>query len=168
MVTKYFAKPILDGRFWILEEDGRKLGTICKQEDRRYMFSCDTGTMIFDNQVQLQSRFDGSWMWGSTLDDIEDFPKVLKEVSVYDYPSKFKAYNQIFDVQKKLPLFTKSKKSKSLYCAGYYIIHFDKGWVKSFCPKLMTIERYQFQGPFKNKIEMKNALGQQNGKNRTN
>ena len=31
MVTKYFAKPILDGRFWILEQDGRKLGTICKQ-----------------------------------------------------------------------------------------------------------------------------------------
>ena len=55
MVTKYFAKPILDGRFWILEQDGRKLGTICKQEDRRYMFSCDTGTMIFDNQRQLQA-----------------------------------------------------------------------------------------------------------------
>ena len=105
MVTKYFAKPILDGRFWILEEDGRKLGTICKQEDRRYMFSCDTGTMIFDNQRQLQSKFNGSWMWGSTLDDIEESPKVLKEVSVYDYPSKFKAYNQIFDVQKKLTIF---------------------------------------------------------------
>ena len=32
MVTKYYAKPILENRFWILEEDGRKLGTICRQE----------------------------------------------------------------------------------------------------------------------------------------
>ena len=162
MVTKYFAKPILDGRFWILEEDGRKLGTICKQEDRRYMFSCDTGTMIFDNQRQLQSKFNGSWMWGSTLDDIEESPKVLKEVSVYDYPSKFKAYNQIFDVQKKLPLFTKSKKSKSLYCAGYYIIKFEKGWVRSFCPKMLTLDRYPFKGPFRTQLEMKQELANAN------
>ena len=126
------------------------------------MFSCDTGTMIFDNQRQLQSKFNGSWMWGSTLDDIEESPKVLKEVSVYDYPSKFKAYNQIFDVQKKLPLFTKSKKSKSLYCAGYYIIKFEKGWVRSFCPKMLTLDRYPFKGPFRTQLEMKQELANAN------
>ena len=42
-------------------------------------------------------------------------------------------------------LFTKSKKSKSLYCAGYYIIKFDKGWVRSFCPKLVTLESYDYK-----------------------
>ena len=73
-------------------------------------------------------------------------------------------YNVLYDVKKSLPLFTKSIKSKSLYCAGYYIIHFDKGWVKSFCPKLITLEKYDFCGPFKNKIEMKDALGKANAK----
>ena len=102
MSTRYFAKPILDGRFWILEEDGRKLGTICKQEDRRYMFSCDTGTMIFDNQKQLQNKFNGSWMWGSTLEKGTDIKPIVKEVSVYDYPSKFKAFNQIFEMKDKM------------------------------------------------------------------
>ena len=48
----------------------------------------------------------------------------------------------MYNVQKKLPLLQKSKKSKSLYCAGYYyIIKFDKGWVRSFCPKLVTLEK---------------------------
>jgi hypothetical protein len=61
-------------------------------------------------------------------------------------------------------LFTKSNKSKSLYCAGYYIIGFDKGWVKSFCPKLITIERYQFKGPFKTDLEMRQALSIENAK----
>ena len=162
MVTKYYAKPILENRFWILEEDGRKLGTICRQEDRRYMFSCDTGTMIFDNQRQLQSKFNGSWMWGSTLEPTEETTPVVKEISVYDYPSKFKAFNQIFDVQKKLPLFTKSKKSKSLYCAGYYIIKFEKGWVRSFCPKLVTIENYESKGPFRTEIVMRQELSRAN------
>ena len=36
MTNKFFAKPILENRFWILESDGKKVGTICRQEDRRY------------------------------------------------------------------------------------------------------------------------------------
>ena len=33
---KLYAKIILENRFWILESNGEKIGTICKQEDRRY------------------------------------------------------------------------------------------------------------------------------------
>ena len=69
-----------------------------------------------------------------------------------------------YDVKNRLPLFTKSFKSKSLYCAGYYIIKFDKGWVKSFCPKLVTLETYDYKGPFKQKLEMREALGKANAK----
>jgi hypothetical protein len=64
----------------------------------------------------------------------------------------------MYNVKKKLPLFAKSDKSKSQYCAGYYVIKFRKGWVKSFCPKLITLERYPFQGPFKTESEMKSTL----------
>ena len=56
MTNKFFAKPILENRFWILESDGEKVGTICRQEDRRYMFSCSDGTRIFDTQQQLQKN----------------------------------------------------------------------------------------------------------------
>jgi hypothetical protein len=83
---------------------------------------------------------------------------------VYNFPTSCVPYNSLYDVKNKLPLFTKSNKSKSLYCAGYYIIHFDKGWVKSFCPKLITIERYDFKGPFKTDIEMRQALSIENAK----
>ena len=70
----------------------------------------------------------------------------------------------MWDLKKKLPLFTKSEKSKSVYCAGYYIIKFNKGWVKSFCPKLITIERYDYKGPFKTEIEMRQQLSIENAK----
>ena len=161
MTTKFFAKPILENRFWILESDGQKVGTICRQEDRRYMFSCSDGTRIFDNQQQLQKNFSGDWMWGSTVSAPVEV-KENEDNTVYDYPSKFKPYNMVFDVKKKLPLFNKSKKSKSLYCAGYYIIQFEKGWVRSYCPKLLTLESYPFKGPFRTSLEMKTELSNAN------
>jgi hypothetical protein len=64
----------------------------------------------------------------------------------------------VYNVRKKLPLFAKSDKSKSQYCAGYYVIKFRKGWVKSLCPKLITLERNNYYGPFKTENEMKIVL----------
>ena len=160
MTNKLYAKPILENRFWILESDGKKVGTICKQEDRRYMFSCESGTRIFDNVDALEKGFTGDWMWGTSLSAAG--PVESEKNDVYDYPSKFVPYNMVFDVKRKLPLFNKSKKSKSLYCAGYYIIKFEKGWVRSYCPKLLTLERYPFKGPFRTILEMKTELANAN------
>lgn len=161
MTNKFYAKPILENRFWILESDGEKVGTICRQEDRRYMFSCSDGTRIFDTQQQLQKNFNGEWMWGSSISAPKE-EKENEDNSVYDYPSKFKPYNMVFDVKRKLPLFNKSKKSKSLYCAGYYVIQFEKGWVRSYCPKLLTLDSYPFKGPFRTSLEMKTELSNAN------
>lgn len=151
------AKPILDGKFWILESEGIKLGTLCRQEDHRYMFSCATGTKMFDTEQQLRQEFKGDWLWGNTTVTVSQ-ESTADINTVYGYPTKFEPCNPVFDVQKKLPLFTKSKKSKSLYCAGYYIIKFEKGWVKSFCPKKITLERYPYRGPFKTEMEMKQVM----------
>ena len=77
---------------------------------------------------------------------------------IYGYPTSSSPYEPVYNVKKKLPLFAKSAKSKSQYCAGHYVIQFRKGWVKSFCPKLITLERYPFIGPFKTEVEMKAVL----------
>ena len=89
----------------------------------------------------------------------EDIP-----LFVYEYPCNSRPYNPIYNVKKKLPIYSKSSKSKSLYCAGHYVIKFRKGWVKSFCPKLITLNRYPFQGPFMTKEQMSEALKAANGK----
>lgn len=159
------AKTMLVNKFWILESAGSKVGTLCRQEDNRYMLSTRAGTKMFDTERQLIDEFHGAWSWGNDLIRIEQEQKQkhTHDVNfVYGYPCKFQPCNPIFDVQKKLPLFTKSKKSKSLYCAGYYIIKFEKGWVKSFCPKLLTIDRYDNKGPFKTLLEMKQELSSAN------
>jgi hypothetical protein len=153
------AKPILKDRFWIVENNGERIGTL-SWNDERYMFSNPAETCFFDNKRQMKKKFGVDIVWS---DGSESTPNILpKDFTVHGYPTSVVPYNSMYDVKRKLPLFTKSEKSKSLYCAGYYIIRFDKGWVKSFCPKLITVERYENRGPFKSDLEMRQELSRVN------
>jgi hypothetical protein len=153
---KINAKEILKDKFWIVEDEGVRVGTLSIAEDT-FMFSDKEGTHFF-NEKQLKKKLGKEVSW-QHLEIKESYTK-----EVHNYPTSCVPYNPMFDVKRKLPLFTKSAKSKSVYCAGYYIIRFDKGWVKSFCPKLITVERYDYQGPFKTEIEMRQKLSIANAK----
>jgi len=152
------AKPVLKDKFWIVENDSNeRIGTMAWNDDR-YLFSSGVETCFFDSKNDMKSKFGTEIIWTdlskepvASLDETPDF-------IVHGFPTSVSPHNTMYDVQRKLPLFTKSDKSKSAYCAGYYIIEFEKGWVKSFCPKLITIERYNFKGPFKTEMEMRSEL----------
>tara|TARA_B100000424_G_scaffold253660_1_gene231017 strand:- start:3830 stop:4297 length:468 start_codon:yes stop_codon:yes gene_type:complete len=146
------ANTVLKNKFWIVEDNGKKVGTLSYSDDR-YLYSCNNETCFFDNQKQISKKL-GTILWD------DEVPKKITSIEkiVHGFPTSVEPHNTMYDVQRKLPLFTKSSKSNSLYCAGYYIIHFDKGWVKSFCPKLVTVERYEFKGPFKTDVEMRQEL----------
>ena len=153
-MTDIHAKPIIKDKFWIVEENGLKVATLRKNEDNRFVMSNETGIQIYDTKESLTREFGKNFF----------VVKIVKEADnaepneVHGYPTSTSPHNAMFDIKRKLPLFTKSSDSKSLYCAGYYCIKFDKGWVKSFCPKKITLERYPFKGPFKTELEMKQVL----------
>jgi hypothetical protein len=149
------AKPVLENKFWIIEEEGIRVGTLSISDDRYVLSSKSGGVRFFDNKRQLEKSL-GKNVFEKTI--TSKLTEVAKEKEVYGYPCEYTPYNILYDVKRKLPLFTKSEKSKSLYCAGYYIIRFDKGWVQSHCPKLITLERYEYKGPFKSDLEMKQEL----------
>jgi hypothetical protein len=151
------AKEIVKDKFWIVEDEGERIGTLSLSDDQ-YMLSNKEGTKFFKNAVHLQKTFNKKINWT----DLEISESFAKEVN--GFPTNCKPFNSMYDVKRKLPLYTKSEKSKSLYCAGYYTIRFEKGWVKSFCPKLITCERYDYQGPFKTDIEMRQALSKANAR----
>jgi hypothetical protein len=154
-MTEIHAKPIVDGKFWIVEENGTKIATLHKKENNKYMLSSTNGEMMFNKKQDLTKQFGEGFFLTSKKIKVTGNPEVLE---CHGYPTSSKPFNAMYDVRRKLPLFTKSNASKSLYCAGHYIIKFDKGWVKSFCPKAITIERYPSKGPFKNELEMKQVL----------
>jgi hypothetical protein len=153
------AKSVLKNKFWIMEDNGVKIGTLHKNDDdQKYMYTCDTGTTFYETEKDLKTAL-GNITW-SVGDISKDKSNKVKEL--YGYPTSSIPYNTMYDVQRRLPLFTKSAKSKSVYCAGYYIIRFDKGWVRSFCPKSVTIEKYPFKGPFKTELTMRTELSNAN------
>jgi hypothetical protein len=153
-MTEIYAKPIVEGKFWIVEQAGEKIGTLHKKENNKFILSSKDGHSFFGKKEELTKAF-GKDFFSSSIKTTITHEEVR---DIYGYPTSCYPHNPMFNVQKKLPLFTKSPDSKSLYCAGYYIIRFDKGWVKSFCPKLITVERYENRGPFKTELEMKQVL----------
>ena len=153
-MTEIHAKPIVDGKFWIVEKDGNKIATLHKKENNKFVLSSTSGEVMFNKKQDLTKQFGEQFFISN--------PKVkvtqLAPNDCHGFPTSVKPYNSMYDVRNKLPLFTKSNASKSLYCAGYYVIKFNKGWVKSFCPKVITLERNEFKGPFKTEFEMKQVL----------
>lgn len=154
-MTEIHAKPIVDGKFWIVEQDGEKIATLHKKENNKFILSSSNGEIMFNKKEDLTKEFGKGFFLTSEKVKVTTTEEIKE---CHGYPTSCKPFNAMYDVQRKLPLFTKSNQSRSLYCAGYYIIKFDKGWVKSFCPKAITIERYPFKGPFKTELEMKAVL----------
>lgn len=152
-MTELIAKTILKNKYWIVEKEGAKIATIQAiddggfvyvQENKREKFSTiklltKAHNLIFDNNYKKEKG-------------------LVEQHNVHGYPVSNKPWNVLWDVKHQFPVYTKTSKSKSFYCAGYYIIKFNNGWVKSYCPKFITLNRYQFQGPFKTKDEMNEAL----------
>lgn len=58
-----------------------------------------------------------------------------------------------------LPIYSKGGDTK--YVAGYFGIKYIK-WAPSFCPKLSTLEQYEYIGPFKTRLEMLNEINLKN------
>ena len=149
------VKTLIPNKCWLIEQQGEKIGTLQKEKS--------TYSVLQNGQkYEIGNAKDVKEQLGIELPVDVKTKKVVKTTetsnTVYDFPCSSKPYNPLYNVRKKLPIYAKSTKSKSQYCAGYYVIKFRKGWVKSFCPKLITLERYPFEGPFRTEQEMRQQL----------
>lgn len=162
MKTK--VKVLVANQIWMIEQQGKKIGTLSK-EKRGYAFFKKGSRLPLENLSAVKQKF-GSDLFSNVSYDFSSKRKNVNDKTIYDYPCSSQPFNPVYNVKKKLPIFAKSGKSKSLYCAGYYIIKFRKRWVSSFCPKMITLDRYPYMGPYKTETDMKAVLKQVN-KNET-
>lgn len=153
-----YSKVLVPNKEWLIETNEGKIGSIAKSK-KGYSFLQKGKKVSFNDLKEIKQEFGEDIL----KKDLVVPPKLdLQSYTIYDYPCSSRPHEPVFNLRKKLPLFTKSNKSKSQYCAGYYIIKFRKGWTRSFCPKLITLERYPYQGPFKTDGDMKNFLNKIN------
>ena len=150
------AKEVMPNKFWILENsEGKRTGTMSLATDP------PNGIKVNINNVERVYADINQACWDLAINVEESKVEeqvATQEESVLGYPIKCAAFNPIWDIKRKLPVFTKTEKSRTLHAAGYYIIEFDTGWVQSFCPKVSTLDANHYEGPFKDKLEMRGRL----------
>jgi hypothetical protein len=56
-MTELHAKPIIEGKFWIVEQDGEKFGTLRKNDDNRFVLSNALGVKIYETKIELTREF---------------------------------------------------------------------------------------------------------------
>jgi hypothetical protein len=147
MIVEKIATPVVKNKFWVVEEQGRRVATIQAREDGSIVYVHDEEREYFPSVNVLKKKY--NIKFGSTTKS-----KKTTSDEVYGYPVTGKSYNQVYDVVRKLPVYSKSPKSKSLHCAGYYLIKFNDTWTASYCPKNITLNRYKFLGPFRTEKEI--------------
>jgi hypothetical protein len=152
------AKILIPNKEWILTSDNVKLGSVAKNK-KGFSFFKKGKKVNFRDLTDIEEQIGIKISSTEASKPIELFDT---EYTIYDFPCGTKPYSPVFNIKKKLPLFYVSSKSKSQRCAGHYIIKFNKRWVKSFCPKLITLERYPYYGPYKTESEIKHLLHEMN------
>lgn len=146
------AKPVLEDKFWIVERDGEKVGTI-RNNELGVTFTVGKDNKRFETVEDVLQTY--SIQFGDKQDSVAE----SQEFEVHGFACKTKPYNAVMDLKRKLPLYTKTENSQSFFCAGYYVVHWEDGsHSPSYCPKLITLQRYEYEGPFKTRIEMQEVL----------
>lgn len=142
------AIPIVKNKFWLVtSNDGNKVGSV-KSSDRGLTYMHDNEEERFATIKLLKDKYDISFETYKSSKNVED------QHEVYGYSTgNYKPYNPLWHVQLGVPVFTKEEKSRSFYCAGYYLVKERKKTKLHFCPKIILLERNEFEGPFKTTIE---------------
>lgn len=140
------AKPVIKNKYWIVEDDGRKIGTIQAAQD---------GVVLVQDNRRLKYPSIKILGTAHNIRFVAGQKKKTRSVdSVYEYPCRGVPYNAIYDLKLKLPLYTETRKSKSYYCAGYYLVQSGKQWNIEFCPKKIILTRNAWVGPFRSHAEL--------------
>lgn len=147
-MTQLIAKPIVKDQFWVVTDgDNKKVGNVLANNNGYELILNGSHTQ-FENQQALKEKIKIRF---------EPLKSNKTKVSMPypQYPTVGKIHNSIFDVKRKLHLFTKSKKSKCYHAAGWYVINLNGVAQTQLCPKYIFIQRYPYMGPFKTEEEAK-------------
>ena len=157
-MSDIIAKPVVKNKFWIVESGGTKIATIQAIDEGGFVYVHDDQREMFPSIKLLSKKYNIEFVKAER-------PRREKQdvYEVYGFPTPNQPHNEVLDVQRYLPIYTKGAKSKSFFCAGYYIIRFSNTWVRAYCPKLITLNRYEYQGPFKTQEAMLESMREANG-----
>jgi hypothetical protein len=147
-MPKLTATPVIEDKFYIVESHGSKVGTL-KSSTSGYIFYNN-----IDNTETLHTDL-------SFFSIKEKKSKTYVNDTVYGYQTNTEmAYDK--SLLDNVPVYKKTATSQQYFAAGYYGIKFPRlGWSDAFCPRLKTLNDYDYIGPFKNLSDVQLAIKRQ-------
>lgn len=135
------AKPVIANKYWILKENDEKIGTVEATGAGTFTVRINNDQQEFKTIRTIKNRTK------ITFEEPPQKKRQKKENTVNGFATDSTPYNAIYDVQRRLPIYTKKRKSKSWFAAGHYQINTGGIWENHFCPKLILLQRYEYRGP---------------------
>lgn len=146
------AKPVVKDQYWIVTDGQHKVGNVIADSggynvilNGRVEHCANTADIMREYAIQFERRGNKKSRNGT--------PYAV-------WPTGGKTYNNMYDIKRKLHLYTKTRASKCYYVAGYYAIQLNGVWQTVFCPKYIFIQRYPYHGPFSTLQEAESHLPQ--------
>ena len=144
------AKPVVANQYWILQQDNQKVGNIQASADG-YLVNIQNQISSYKTIPMLRRRANIEFK------PAEKTSRPSTDL-VHGFSAGCRAHNAMWNVQLRLPLFTKTAKSKSWFAAGWYAVKQHRTWKTVLNPKLIVLERYPYQGPFHNKEQADESI----------
>jgi hypothetical protein len=134
-----------DVRLGLLTESRQKYILMIKGEKKHFL-----------DRKEVNKYFNENVFENLIEPEVED--DIKKDCFINGFPIDFNKPIEVIIKGNKLPLYSKKASSEVYYSAGWYCLNFPKNWMQAFCPKLSTLEEYQYAGPFKTELEMRSQL----------
>jgi hypothetical protein len=149
-MTELIAKPIIKDQYWVVTDGEKKVGNV-QANSAGYEVILNGSTLQFNNtgDIRKQTKISFQPMKSNNTRIKMPYP---------EYPSPNKTYNDMFDIKRKLHIFTKSTKSKCYHVAGWFNIDQNGQKQTIFCPKYIFIQRYPYDGPYKSEDEANSRI----------
>lgn len=149
-------KPLTETSWLVIgDTDDIKVGLLTKLRDE-YVLMAQGEKKKFLDRKEVNKYFHENIF--DNVVEVEEEVEVKKDYFINGFPIDFESPHEVIIKGNKLPLFSKKATSEVYYSAGYYCLNFPKNWMPAFCPKLSTLETYQYAGPFKSEMEMRSQL----------
>lgn len=158
MTNKTVLQQISDVA-WLVHQGSERLGILNKDVQEHYTYITGKELIRFDDDSEVVEHFGNVKLFEEQIEQptLTNEKFYIKGYEV-EYGLPFALDDSHPDHRDDLPLYTKIEGSDVYYAAGYYCINFEKGWKHAHGPKLSTILKYGYEGPFRNEIDVRQRL----------
>ena len=154
---------------WLVHQGPSKLGILNKDVQEHYTFITGKDLVKFYDQGEVVEHFGNINLFNEVINSLtKTAERVFIKGFEIDYENPLIIDSSDPDYMEDLPIYAKIEGKGIYYAAGYYCINFEKGWKKSHGPKLATLLKYGYEGPFKTELEMRQRLKTLNKQKRKN